>query len=63
MSSKAAKAPERDDLPVEDEDIATAQEGIPVPWQAGTRRVAVRWITPAFDRVTKEAPAERAGKK
>jgi hypothetical protein len=63
MSSKSSKPPEREDLPVEEEEIATSQEGIPVPWQGGTRRLAVRWITPAFDMITKEAPAERAGKK
>jgi hypothetical protein len=61
--AKGTNAPEKDDLPVEEEDVATSQEGIPIPWHGGTRRVAVRWITPALDMLTKEAPDERPGKK
>ena len=62
MSAKG-KEPEREDAPVQDEEIATHQEAIPVPWLAGTRRVALRWISPAFAMATQVAPDENPGKK
>jgi hypothetical protein len=61
--SKAVKAPEREDLPIEEEEMATSQEGIIVPWLNGTRRLAVRWVSSAEDMITREAPDDRPGKK
>jgi hypothetical protein len=54
---------ERDDWPVEDEDIATHQEAIPVPYMAGTRRIGARWITGALNMVTKQTEDPNWGKK
>lgn len=62
MSAKG-KEIEREDLPVEDEEVSTHQEANPVPWLCGTRRVALRWITPAFALATQAAPEETPGKK
>lgn len=45
----------KDDLPLENEDFATFQEAIPVPYLAGKRKIAVRWIAPAAEMVTKKA--------
>lgn len=55
--------PDRDEWPVEDEDIATHQEAIPVPYMAGTRRIGLRWMTPALDMRTRQAPDPSYGKK
>lgn len=62
MSSKG-KEPARYEFPLEEEEIATHQEAVPVPYLAGTRRVALRWITPASSMVTQIAPDEKPGKK
>lgn len=51
-----------DELPVEPEEVATFQEAVPVPWFAGTRKLAVRWIDAATNRITKKAKTP-AGKK
>jgi hypothetical protein len=59
--AKSVDTPETD-LPVEDEEIATHQEAIPVPFLAGTRKIAGRWISPATNLITKEAQNE-VGKK
>lgn len=62
MSAKGTDI-EKTELPVEEEEVATHQEAIPVPFVAGTRRVALRWMTPAFGLVTQLAPDKRPGKK
>ncbi len=61
MSSRSTNT-ERNELPVEEEDLATAQENLPIPLTSGTQRLAVRWITGARERITEEAPAA-TGKK
>lgn len=64
MSSKG-KVP-RADLnrdTIEEEELATHQETIPIPYLAGTQMVAIRFISPALDRVARQAPDERPGKK
>lgn len=63
MSLKA-KSPktERDETSLESEDIATHQETIPVPFICGTGLVALRWIGPATNMVTKQAEDEPAKK-
>lgn len=43
---------ELDETTVEDEEISTHQETIPLPYLAGTRRLAVRWIDGALNMVT-----------
>ena len=62
MSAKG-KEIDREDLPVEEEEISTHQEATPVPWLCGTRRLSLRWITPAFALATQAAPDEVSGKK
>lgn len=64
MSTKASKTPaELDDTTMEEEDLATHQETIPVPFVFGTRLVALRWISPALDMVTRQAKDDKPGKK
>ena len=63
MSYSTPSAPEREALPIEDEEMATHQESIPLPYLGGTRRISLRWISPALDMVTQEAPDATPGKK
>ena len=42
-------------LPFQPENISTNQQNIALPYLAGERLVAVRWITPALDQRTKQA--------
>ena len=48
---------------VDDSDYATSQESKPVPWMAGTRKVAATWISPIYQQHAEPAPSERPGKK
>lgn len=45
------------------EDTSTNQEAIPVPWLAGERKIALRWMCRVYNQFAKEAPQERPGKK
>jgi len=64
MSTKGkANVGEYDPTTLEDEDLPTHQEAIPVPCLSGTRLVALRWISPALNMVAEQAPDERPGKK
>lgn len=45
------------------EDFSTNQEAVALPWFVGERKIALRWISPPYNQFTKEAPAERPGKK
>ena len=42
-------------LPFQQENVATNQQQIPVPYLAGERLIAVRWQTPALNEQTKQA--------
>lgn len=61
--NKGAKNLDVDEVPVGDEELATHQEAVPVPYLAGTRRVALRWVTGATDRITQQAPDTTPAKK
>jgi hypothetical protein len=64
MSAKAkASLPEHDEANLEEEAFATNQEAVPLPWMAGTNRVALRWLAPALGMLAEQAPDERPGKK
>lgn len=60
--AKGTPSIETDDLPLEDEEIATHQEAVPVPYLAGTRKIAGRWISPALNMLTKESDTYPAKK-
>jgi hypothetical protein len=57
-----AKTPIKEEaIPFQKENLATNQQAVPLPYLAGTRLVAVRWITPALNKVTQDVKG--AGKK
>lgn len=55
MSAKATPDIAKDDLPVQEEEIAKSQEDIPWPFFAGTRLIALRWMSGADNRLTVKA--------
>lgn len=58
----AAKSPTKKELlPFQKENVASNQQGVPLPYLAGTRVIAVRWITGAMNEVTTQVPSN--GKK
>lgn len=61
--TKGPKNADVEEVPIGEEELATHQEAVPVPYLAGTRRVALRWITAATDRVTQQAPDDTPAKK
>ncbi|MBX3747345.1 MAG: hypothetical protein KF833_18705 [Verrucomicrobiae bacterium] len=63
MGSKNIRTPDPDDSPIGDEELATHREAQPVPWMAGTRRIALRWLDDALDIKAVQAPNDRPGKK
>lgn len=48
-------------LPFQQENVASNQQNVPLPYVRGTRLVAGRWITPALDQISHNVPG--AGKK
>ena len=48
-------------LPFQQENVASNQQSVPLPYMAGTNLIAVRWITPALDKITFQVKG--AGKK
>ena len=55
--------PAAEAVPVEDESLSSAREAVPVPYLAGTRKIALRWISPIYNQRAEEAPVERPAKK
>lgn len=55
-------APEREEFPVEDEELSTHQEAIPIPWVCGVRRVSARWIDEALEMEVRQT-RDKYGKK
>jgi hypothetical protein len=48
-------------VPFQQENVSTNQQDIPLPYFAGERLIALRWISPAFNETTTQA--QGAGKK
>ena len=44
-------------------ELSTNQEATVAPLFAGETKFALAWLSPAMDQFTREAPAERPGKK
>lgn len=59
--SASKKPTEKELLPFQQENVATNQQNVPLPYVRGTRLVAGRWITPALDKITHNVPGQ--GKK
>ena len=48
-------------LPFQSENVASNQQSVPLPYLAGTRVIAARWISPALNQVTHQV--QGSGKK
>lgn len=61
---KSADIPETADAGnVEADELATNQQAMPVPLFAGEAKFALQWICEPYNQFTREAPADRPGKK
>jgi len=64
FGSKGARPlPESTPTGVEDEQLSTSQEAVPVPQMAGTRKISLKWISRVYNQHARKAPAERPAKK
>lgn len=61
MSFLKAPPQQKTLLPFQQENVATNQQSIPLPYLGGTRVIALRWMTPAMSKVTTQV--QGAGKK
>lgn len=63
MSAKSdySAAPETSDTGLEEQTVSTTQEATPVPYLAGERKIAVRWL--ALPVITHTEKIETEGKK
>lgn len=48
---------------VDETELATNQQAVPVPFFAGEASFALQWLCEPFNQFTVEAPAERPSKK
>ena len=55
--------PELNDANTEADEFSTNQEAVSISWFCGERKLALRWISPIYNQLAKEAPQERPGKK
>lgn len=46
-------------LPFQQENVATNQQSVPLPYMAGTRLISVRWITSALNKVVHQSTAAK----
>lgn len=42
-------------LPFQQENVATNQQAVPLPYFAGTRLLAARWISPALNKIVHQS--------
>lgn len=63
MFGKPKNDPAPEPEVVEDETLSNSQEGLPVPYLAGERKLALRWISRAYDVHAVEAKDRPSGKK
>jgi len=63
FGGKYKPPPEPNPAGIEDEQVSSSQEAVPVPFVTGTRKIAVKWISRVYNQKSKPAPAERPGKK
>ena len=58
----ASKTPVKKELlPFQSQNVASNQQGVPLAYLAGTRVMAVQWISPALDEMTQKVKS--SGKK
>lgn len=47
--------PKKEPLPFQQENVASNQQNVPLPYMSGERLMAGRWIAPALDKLTQQA--------
>ena len=62
MMGNSSQPPQAKPFGVQDQMTSNQQQALPVAYVAGTRKVAVKWMTPIYNLRSAPAPA-RGGKK
>jgi hypothetical protein len=62
MGGNTASSPTAKPFGVQDQMTSNQQQALPVAYMAGTRKLAVKWMTPVYNLHSKAAPS-RTGKK
>jgi len=55
--------PEAEPEVIEPDQASTSQEAVPVPWMAGERRIAVKWISRTYNIIAVKRYDTPVGKK
>lgn len=63
--SKGVNQPEKepDVANLDSGELSSNEEAVAIPWFCGERKFALKWLSPIYHQFTREAPAERPGKK
>lgn len=56
-------SPQAQPFGLQDQMTSSPQQAIPLPYVAGTRKVAAKWFTPVYNLRTAPAPALKPSKK
>ena len=62
MSGNTSTPPQAQPFGIQDQQTSNQQQAVPVAYIAGTRKVAVKWLTPIYNLNSQPAPT-RSGKK
>ena len=63
MSGSSSTPPKAQPFGVQDQMTANQQQALPVAYIAGTRKIAVKWMTPIYNLRSAPAPNTSPGKK
>ena len=63
MMGNASTPPKAQPFGVQDQMTSNNQQALPVAYVAGTRKVAVKWLTPIYNLRSAPAPNQQGGKK
>jgi len=62
MGGNTTQPPTAQPFGIQDQQTSNQQQAVPVAYIAGTRKIAVKWLTPIYNLYSQPAPT-RTGKK
>ena len=63
MMGNSSQPPQAQPFGIQDQMTSNQQEALPVAYIAGTRKIAVKWMTPIYNLRSAPAPNQTPGKK
>jgi len=63
MMGNSSSSPTAKAFGIQDQMTANQQQALPVAYVAGTRKLAVKWLTPIYNLRSAPAPNQMQGKK